>query len=160
MVAISGRVATAPWHKISKNKGVGYCEFSVLDSKNKAHHCIAFDRSPSFLAKKLSDELRLDCRVAVQGEALDDKIKVTSFTLLDKLEEVRSSKIVTRASAPTGIDKLMDILTPKYVTDRMRAFFKTGDIRKIAGGFDLNGYKKLIAELEVEAENKSAQVQQ
>lgn len=152
MVAISGRVATAPWYKISK-AGNGYCEFSILDAKEKAHHCIAFDRGPNQLAKKLDEELKLDSKVTVQGEIKNSKLFISSFVLIDKLNEVHGRKHQA-VIKPHPLDPLMDKLGGLYVTQRVRTFLGTGDIRKVMKGFDLAGYNKLMSELWDEAARK------
>ena len=150
MVAISGRVAIAPFHKNSK-AGNGYCEFVILDKKDLPHECIAFDKPPSFLAKALCAELSIDIRVAVHGEEKDGKLFVRSFTLLEKMEAIHGQRYQPKAPPRSRMDALMDALTPGYVVSRLRQFLGTGDIKKVLRGFDSKGYEQLLRELDAEA---------
>lgn len=151
MVAIIGTVTVAPWHKVSK-AGNGYCEFSIVDKKNAPHHCIAFDRAPFNLAKKLSEELGIGTEIAVHGDLKDRKVFVSSFTLSKALEGVQGSKFVPKPFPKSDLDVLMDILSPKYVTERFRSFCRTDDIRSVINReVNSKGYKALLSELKIEA---------
>ena len=146
MASITGRVEVAPWIKVSK-AGTPYSEFVIMDSKNKSHHCIGFNA----VAQKLEKELSINQKLTVMGQLKDDKFFVSSFTTATQSEGQDIQRYKTPEPKVTEIDILMDILTPKYVSRRMREFFHTGDIRKVIGGFDLPGYKKLVQQLKIEA---------
>lgn len=157
MTSFAGRVSVCPWYKISK-AGNGYCEFTLLDAHEKAQHCIAFDRAPFNLAKKLSDEVVLDSKITVQGSIKDGKLFVSSFILIEKLNEVHGRKFKAKEIEHTPMEVLMDKLGASYVNEKLKQFFKNTDIMSVYKTFPLEPYHELMKTLWDEAALKETDI--
>jgi hypothetical protein len=121
---------------------------------------MAFDKGAQKLASILSDKLKLDDKVCVQGQDKDGTLFVSSFVLLDTLNEVHGRKLTPREPPRHPLDTLMDMLSPAYVTKRFREFCRTSDITKVLRGFDTVAYQKFLHGLWEEAALKEIEKSQ
>jgi hypothetical protein len=156
--SLKGKTTLAPILKIGKKSGTPWCEFALLLEDGNVAKCLAFNE----LAERLCSTVKDNCALTCLGmEQSDGSYFLNSFNA-PKLGHCAVKNYKTAERPSSQMDVLCDTLGAAYVNQRLRAWIKTWDVKnlinsgahgqltKLGKGFDVQGYKEIVAELEAE----------
>jgi hypothetical protein len=146
--SIVGTLTICPWLKTSKS-GTDWCEFTVLDKASKPITCMAFKN----VAISICNDAKIDDKLILQGSMKDGKFMVNGFSFSNKETTSTIAKLKAVDAEKTPVDMLMDLLTPAYVSERIRDVLFTDQARTLFN-FDNTRFKALLSELWDEAAQK------
>lgn len=158
--AIRAMVSVAPMLKES-SKGTSYCNFGVMDDKDRPVACTAFDH----VAVQLSDLCKVGFVINLWGHEKEGVFMVSGFDIPKVGGAKRARNYRTAPPPGMEVDDLMDVLGPGLVTERVRAWGKASmsmtreakrGMDRALSTFDIKGWRGLLDELKLEADIKRA----
>lgn len=165
---LRGILMTPIQYKVSI-KGTPYATFVLKPESGDAVGCIAFQEHAIYARDHLDEQrLKISCYGKFDHE---DKFIINKFDRLHSVvtEGGERPKRLTQAYKPANpeLEWIMDVLSPAYVTRRMRDWLAScgnerpntpsgtrGTILGMLRSFDVAGYKKLYGQLKAEAQER------
>lgn len=158
--AIKAKVSVAPALKES-SRGGHYCNFGVMDDKDRPVACTAFGH----VAVQLSDVCEVGFSINLWGNEKEGAFMVSGFDIPKVGGAVRAKNYRTAPPPRMEVDDLMDVLGPGYVTERVRQWARASMVMtreakrgmsKALSSFDIKGWRGLLDELKLEADIERA----
>lgn len=125
--------------------------FMIVDTRGTDNQIMAFGDK----AKEI-EALPLHTDIIVSGQMKEGKLFMNSYSLNGEGTKLLGKGTKRHMPEPhrTYLDDLMDVLTPKYVDDKFRAWAKGRTLFDLTKKFPHDEYKLLIDELTFEADKK------